>query len=329
MRRLLEVAEVQALIRQGETLLVAGEEALLRQLPRGRWIGGTSPYFMTEDGGVCERRRVYVEQPGPRLEHVGVRRYGEHDLARVYLDLPPGAVGLMIAPSASRVHLSFALNAPTYRGFASAPLFGWIAGVHLEELDRARAWVFDGTTGEALDDAAVVMHVALAPGYAAELGILNIFEPGDGPPIVFPETSFTVTTAEVGGRRMNFFDYLRDARLDTRLPLVADYCGAHVNVSFQALDAASHEVRFFAPVFAGRPYCHARPVGDYVRAFESALPRGLGDAVVLSCNCVLNYVHSALEGRSTGEIVGPITFGEIAYQLLNQTMVYLTLSRAR
>jgi hypothetical protein len=63
--------------------------------------------------------------------------------------------------------------------------------------------------------------------------------------------------------------------------------------------------------------------------FEAALPRGLGDAIALSCNCVLNYVHSSLEGRSPGGIVGPITFGEIAYQLLNQTMVYLTITRAR
>ena len=29
-----------------------------------------------------------------------------------------------------------------------------------------------------------------------------------------------------------------------------------------------------------------------------------------------------------GGIVGPITFGEIAYQLLTQTMVYLTVSDA-
>jgi hypothetical protein len=227
------------------------------------------------------------------------------------------------------VHLSFALNAPTYRRFACCPLFGWIAGVHLDDLGRAQARVFDGTTGEALADDAVVMHAAIAPGFAAELAILNIFEPGDGPTIVFPETSFKVTCARVDGRPVNFADHVREARLDTRLPLVADYCGARVNVSFQAVDAANREVQFFAPVFAGQPYRHARPVGDYVRVFEAALPRGLGDAIALSCNCVLNYVHSSLEGRSTGGIVGPITFGEIAYQLLNQTMVYLTISRAR
>jgi hypothetical protein len=255
-----------------------------------------------------------------------VRRYGEADVARVYLDLPPGAVGVMIAPSGSRVHLAFGLNAPSFPGFASRPLFGWIAGVHLDDLGRARARVFDGTTGEALEEEAVVLQAAVRPGDVAELAILNIFEPGDGPTIVFPETSFTATRAEVGGRPVNFFEYVHEAPLDTRLPLVSDYCGACVNVSFQAVDPQARAVRFFAPVFAGRPYRHARPVGDYVGAFVSALPRGVGDEIALSCNCVLNYLHSSLEGRRTGGIVGPITFGEIAYQLLNQTMVYLTVS---
>jgi hypothetical protein len=102
-----------------------------------------------------------------------------------------------------------------------------------------------------------------------------------------------------------------------------------VNVAFLSVDPGRREVRFFAPVFAGVPYRQARSVGDYVHAFETALPRELGGAIALSCNCVLNYLHSSLEGRSTGGIVGPITFGEIAYQLLNQTLVYLTVSRVR
>jgi hypothetical protein len=30
-----------------------------------------------------------------------------------------------------------------------------------------------------------------------------------------------------------------------------------------------------------------------------------------------------LEGKTTAGMTGPMTFGEIAYQLLNQTLVYL------
>ena len=52
------------------------------------------------------------------------------------------------------------------------------------------------------------------------------------------------------------------------------------------------------------------------------------DGVVFSCNCILNYLYSELEGKKTGSFVGPITFGEVAYQLLNQTLVYLKIEDA-
>jgi hypothetical protein len=35
-----------------------------------------------------------------------------------------------------------------------------------------------------------------------------------------------------------------------------------------------------------------------------------------------------LQGRQTARLTGPITFGEVAYQLLNQTAVYLTLEHS-
>ena len=327
-RHLLEVDEVATLIRRGETLLLAGDESRLRLLPPGKWIAGTIPYFMSEEGGVVDRCRIFAERLPEGFEHVAIHRYDEDGIARVYDDMPANGMGVIIAPSGSRVHLSFALNAPRYDRFATAPLFGWISGVHLSEIGRALPKVFDGSTATALDRHAVVMHVALPPRKRVDLAILNIFEEGDGPAITFPSTGFTATTADVDGRRWNFAEYVRETGLDTRLPIVADYHGARINVSFQDIDAARGEVRFFAPVFAGVRYHHARPVGDYVDAFASALPTGLGDRIAFCCNCVLNYVHLSLEGRKTGDIVGPITFGEIAYQLLNQTMVYLTVSDA-
>jgi hypothetical protein len=328
LRHLLEVDEVAERIRRGEPLLLAGDESRLELLPRGKWIAGTIPYFMSDEGGVADRRRIFAERLPEGFEHLAIRRYDENGIARVYADLPANAMGILIAPYGSRVHLAFALHASRYERFATAPLFGWISGVHLSEVGSVAPKVFDGSTGEALDRHAVVMHVAVPPRKRVELAILNIFEKGEGPPIVFPSTGFTATAAEVGGRRLNLAEYVREAGLDTRLPLVADYHGASINVSFQSVDAGRGEVRFFAPVFAGVPYHHARPVFDYVGAFASALPTGLADHLAFSCNCVLNYVYSSLEGRKTGEIVGPMTFGEIAYQLLNQTMVYVTVHDA-
>jgi hypothetical protein len=111
-----------------------------------------------------------------------------------------------------------------------------------------------------------------------------------------------------------------------RLPLVADYFGARVNVSFQSVDPTKREVRFYAPVFAGVSYKHAKPLHDYVQQFTEMLPSHLSKHPAFSCNCVLNYLYSELEGKRTGKITGPTTFGEVVYQLLNQTVAYLTVT---
>jgi hypothetical protein len=105
--------------------------------------------------------------------------------------------------------------------------------------------------------------------------------------------------------------------------LVADYNGAMVNISFQAVDAAARKVSLYAPVFEGVSYRVARPLADdYTVIFQRAL-RAHTEAPVFACNCILNYLYGGLEGKKTGGITGPITFGEIAYMLLNQTLVYV------
>ena len=43
--------EASGLISSGKLLHIAGTEALLRKLPEGSWIGGSTEYFMAEDGG--------------------------------------------------------------------------------------------------------------------------------------------------------------------------------------------------------------------------------------------------------------------------------------
>jgi hypothetical protein len=320
------VEEVARQIRRGDALLLAGDEALLRQLPRGDWIGGTIPYFMTADGGTVDRERIFVNDLPFGLRCQGVRRYGAGDIDRVYSELPPSGFGVIILPASSPVHLAFALGAPTFDQFAVRPLIGWVSGIHLDELGSKSPKVFDGSTGESSDEWAVVMHIGLPKGKVAELGVLNIFRDGGGPAIVFPATGFSAKEVTIDGRPQNFAAYLKKTGLDTRLPLVADYCGTAINVSYQAIDDENGEVFFYAPVFAGIPYRHAAPVTDFVAEFSAQLPEDLARHVAFSCNCVLNFLHSHLEGKKTGNIACPITFGEVAYQLLNQTLAYVTIT---
>ena len=63
-------------------------------------------------------------------------------------------------------------------------------------------------------------------------------------------------------------------------------------------------------------------VDDYAKEFNRKREEVGAHAPVFSCNCILNYLYCGLEGKKIPPYCGPVTFGEIAYQLLNQTLVY-------
>ena len=322
---ILTSTEVAQYITEGKTLLLAGEEKLLAGLPKGRWIGGTIPYFITQkEGGMATREKVFVTDISPMAASVRIKSYTQDDLGTVYGE-EQADCSFIIIPAMTGVHSAFALNAPNYKNFGARPLVGWVSGVHLDDLGKATPKVFNGETGEMIEQAVIVMHVTLPPGKTLDVGIVNIFEQCDGDTLTFPEDGFSCREVAVNGVKESFVAYIERQKLDTKLPLVADYYGALINTSFQSVDKTTGEVKFYAPVFTGVRYKHAKEVADYASAFTAQLQKiGLAEGnVVFSCNCILNYLYSGLEGRNTAPFVGPITFGEIAYQLLNQTLVYL------
>jgi hypothetical protein len=324
--QLVSVAAAAALIRAGEALSIAGDQRLLEQLPAGNWIAGTIPYFMAQDGGEMSRERLFVNRIPLLAGPAQIRRYDAEGLARICLDAPANGFSIIIIPAFSGVHSSFARGAPNYEEMFLKPLIGWVAGVHLDEIAVERALVFDGSTGSACDDCAVVMHVPLPDDCYGRVDILNLFTPGSGASLRFPETGFSAETCFVDGRPMYFSDYLLERKADTRFPLVADYCGAMVNVSIKGIDEGARRVDFYAPVFDDVEYRLADSIPDYVEAFAQVLPED-NAGVAFSCNCILNYLYSDLEGKRLTRMLGPMTFGEIAFQLLNQTLVYLRIEK--
>ena len=320
------VEEVKTKIIKKNNLLLAGDEALLKQLPAGHWIGGTIPYFIAENGGEFSQEKIFVTELPDYVSNITIQAYDESSLQRLFLDMPQNGFSLIIIPCNSQIHYSFALNAPNYPKFATHPLIGWISGIHMKDLGHVTPKVFNGKTAEVLENSAIVMHVSLPPHKIAEIGILNIFEQDEGDTLTFAHDGFDVSDVYVNGKPLNFVDYMSKQLVDFKLPLVADYYGAKVNISFQSIDPKRKLVHLYAPVFSGIRYKLARPISNYVDSFTNQLPKELDKQVIFSCNCVLNYFYSELEGRQTSHILGPITFGEIAYQLINQTMVYLTIT---
>jgi len=321
------IDEVKALLARGKTLVLAGDEGLLRAVPRGSWIGGTIPYFMTREGGVTSREVIYVEEIPTFARARSPVSYDERRIARIGVDAPDNGYTILILPAFSAIHQRYAVQAPTFKDLFLKTVAGWVSGVHLDDLGRKTPKVFNGLTGDVLADRGVALHVELPKAYRAQVGIVNIFEPGEGDEIRFPATAFDVSACTINGQPQSFYEYFVSRGLDTRLPLVADSCGATINVSIQSLDASTQTVKLYAPVFEGVPYRFARPVDSYPQRFAQAIPSEVAEPI-FTCNCVLNYVYGELENQHTGTLTGPMTFGEIAFQLLNQTLVHVTVARA-
>jgi hypothetical protein len=317
--------EVAKLITAGKRLLLAGDERLLHGLPNGEWIGGTIPYFMASGGGVHTADAIFATELPP-CAGVAIKRYEVAELPSLAADHPGHGFTLLLIPAFSDVHQAFAKNVADFPGVFDRPLVGWISGVALEDIGKVAPKVFDGMSGSSSDNEAVAMHVELHEHDTVTVDIINLFKPGSGDRISFSADGFAANDALVNGAATNFARYLTEHAADTRLPLVADYNGAMINVSIRLVDAGAGTVDFYAPVFSGIDYRIAAPVDDYVASFSAQLDPA-APAPAFACNCVLNYVYAGLEGRSTRPITGPMTFGEIAYMLLNQTAVYLTLTR--
>jgi hypothetical protein len=317
-----DVDGTAALIRAGKRLLLAGDEGLLEKLPRGTWIGGTIPYFMTEQGGAHTKEKIYITELPPEITSVDIRAYDERTISQVYQR--DGGLSFIVIPGLSKMHQTFAMNAPTFPGFASHPLVGWITGIDVPDIGKVAPRVYNGSTGESFTDGAVVMHASFAPNLGVEVDIINLFSQGGGDSIHFETDGFSARDAVVNGKRQPFAQYLKERNVDTKLPLVADFAGAMINTSFREVDESSGVVSFYAPVFAGVEYRLGQAEGgDYISGFRNMISGRNEQGLLFSCNCILNYLYAGLEGKRTGNITGPVTFGEIAYQLLNQTLVYV------
>lgn len=315
-------AEAAERIRAGAVMSIAGSAELMAGLPKGAWIGGSTVYFVTQEGGRTDREHLFCTT-FPEGSSAVARHLSAEDLPSLADGYVDGGVTLIIIPAFSKAHARFAEDGSSYANLFDQPLLGWISGVHLDDIGRVAPSVVDGATGAPHGDGAVLLHVTLPAGAGTKLDIVNIFEQGTDPALsfTFPEAGFAARKAVVNGQEVDFAAYISEKGVDTRLPLVANYAGSLINASFRSVDTAAGEVQFYAPVFPGIEYRVAAPQGDYAGTF--ARVSGTGGEEQLSCNCILNFLYGELEGQSTGGFTGPVTFGEVAYVLLNQTLVKL------
>ncbi|MCR4657573.1 MAG: hypothetical protein K5770_15310 [Lachnospiraceae bacterium] len=312
---LITLEETVALINEGKVLHIAADDSLLRKLPKGNWIGGTTPYFISEEGGILTKDRLFVNEID-YAEEFRVAVYGKYNVFQVVEECYDNGLTMLIMPYSSEVATKYSREAPDVEELLMHPVIGWISGADLEEGGEIR--VYDGTKGESYTDKAVVMYIKLPEGKSA---MINIFTDDKTDPVIrFYDNELSVTKCTVNGQEVNLADYIEKKGIDTRMPLVADYNGAYINTSVKSVENGT--VSFYAPVFRNIEYRFAVQVREYAAEFKKSIDAAGARNPVFSCNCILNYLYGDLNGKKTPPYSGPVTFGEVAYQMINQTLVY-------
>ncbi len=324
---LMDVESVIEKINQREFLIIAADTKVLQQLPSGNWIAGSIPYFMGQEGGEVSQDKAFVNTiEGLDLSNPPrIMPYDVNSIKNIAQDAPENGFTITILPAGSGVHAEYAENAPSYNNMFFSPLIGWIAGTHLDDA-ATQPQVGFGPVNMLMTDKAIAMHVSLPEDQFANINIVNLFEQGTGPSISFEDTGFSATDCLIDGKAEKFSEYVQNNNIDTRLPLVADYNGVNINVSIKEI--LNDSVEFYAPIFRNVKYQFANPVVDYVAELDQAITSHQMPETSFSFNCILNFLYAELENKKTAKLSGPFTFGEIAYQLLNQTLVYLTIESA-
>ena len=308
-------------ITDGEILHIAGTESLLRKLPGGNWIGGSTEYFMNPEGGKVSDELLFVTA-FPETEF-SIKSYDVRGIDQIANDSFDNGFSIVILPFDSEVHKEYAEKAADYDNMFLKDIAGWVSGLNLNVPGQTPIAVA-GAAPTVYEDRAVALHIKAPQDKTVSINIINIFEQDENSPIIeFNEEGFSVRKCLINGEETVFADYIAKNNIDTKLPLVGDYSGAGVNISFKAIE--NGVVQFYAPVFSGIKYRMAKTIGDYEEAFHNHLS-GISDSnAVFSCNCILNFLYGGLEGKQIKAFMGPITFGEVAYQLVNQTLVYVTM----
>jgi len=326
-RKLYTKQEVIKFISEGKKMVLSASENMLDQLPKGSWIGGTSPYFMDTDVGKFTKEKIFVDNLTDVATDFKIETYDKHSIKNIGVNSFKNGFTVLIIPGDGDTHFEFGVNSLTYDKIFNNPVVGFIAGFDLAELGQASPKVYNGETNEKITSNGVAIHIKLPDNKVARAEILNIDTiDSTSPKIKFPTTSFTQSECTINGEKSNIADYLSKIKYKEGLPIIADYNGALINRDIKVIDKEKKEVAFFSPVFHDETYYLANVIDNYHELFgEKLKTENLN--ILYSCICVSYYLLGNLENK-TIQAEGVFAFGEIAFQLLNQTLVFLEIDEA-
>ncbi|MDR1699597.1 MAG: hypothetical protein LBR68_00185, partial [Lachnoclostridium sp.] len=313
--------DVSSLILEGNLLHIAGPESLLKKLPKGNWIGGSIHSFMTSKGGIISNDLLYVDSFDD-LDYK-IMSYDVDSVKNVTKDAYDYGFSIIIMPFMSPVLKFYAEEAHDFRDMFMKHIVGWVSG--FDEKNPTRAITINGQTGDIFTNHAVVLHLSLPEERNINVGIVNIFTPDENSPIIeFDQDGFQINKCLIDGEEAVLSEYMKQNNIEIKFPMIGDYSGNGINVSFALTNDGSLQVG--TPVFRNIKYRFSKPIVDYEKEFNRHVSKFRGIKPIFSINCGLNFTYGKLEGKKINTFYGPCSFGEIAYQLMNQTLVYVIIT---
>jgi hypothetical protein len=321
---LCSIDEAVLMVLKGSPLAISGSEELLSRLPRGNWIGGTTAHIMTEQGGVETRDQILITPMPEEARLLSIQRYGIGGMHYLPSDAPERGFTIVILPFSSFVHQAFVKALPAFKEMSEKVIVGWVSGASRSAFG-SRPKIFYGPIGHVIEDEMVAMHLTLPESLQAHISVISLNEPGTGDAITFLNEGFTVTHALVNGEMVCFAEYLRAKWSDPAIPIVCDYNGTHLTVDIKNYDLLSGHVEFYAPVFKNITYHFAKPVENYSDKLREAVQKKSLGSPFFECICIKNYELLSMGRDLLGAFEGPVSNGEIAHFLTNQSIVRLSL----
>ena len=305
------------MIKGNKLLHISGTQDQLSKLPSGNWIGGSSAFFSTEFAAGNSSDKLCVFELD--FEKFRFQSYDKKSIASITEDAFENGFTIVIMPAETEILQEFAQNSSNYKDIFLKNVVGWIAGTN----NSGKPIVINGQNAEPLTDNAVAMHVELPDDKRALVSVVNIFTADEQSPVIeFDKEGFFSKDFIVDGKKECIVDYAAAHNIDLQLPFVGEYSGSEINTSIVAF-GEDKMLTFGAPLFQGIQYRFAKPLDNYAEAFISKITDIPNKECVFSCNCISNMYHGDLQKYDLGGFYGPYVYGEIAYQLVNQTLVYL------
>ncbi len=327
-KQLYTVEEVNSLIKAGRKLIVTADEVLLDKLDEGDWIAGTIPYFMTDEGGILTNEKLFVNDLTEVGKNFKFEQYNAKNIHNITTNSFGNGFTIVILPLGSEIHACFSLNSLNYTDILINPVLGFVSGFNLNDTNNPSAYTYFGGNKEKSNAAGVVLHIELPENEVARVEIINpnsIDE--NSPEFIFPTTSFEQSDCKINGEDGNIADYLISIdHHSLSIPLISSTNGALINRDVQFIDKANRKVSFYAPLYSDEKYRLAKKSDDFAALLVDKMKIDKNISPY-SCLCVSFYLLGNLENKIVN-INGAFTFGEIAYQLLNQTTVFLLIDKA-